>query len=195
MTRDDDSRPAAKVKGFALRQVVTIICILGGLAVLSVCAALNRVVDLRDSQVSGTRLTVAQNAPKSTATPTSTFFAVTGLELPPTSTPTLAPVPSREYSERRADGSVWLVRQWSDGRYEDLRQVTAAWTVTMSPVPTATPTRVLTATPTFTPNPPQDIYGVRIDAPTGKVDQHWLVVPKGQYSTATAVARSLIRVH
>lgn len=29
----------------------------------------------------------------------------------------------REYPERRADGSVWIVRLWSDGQYQDMAQL------------------------------------------------------------------------
>ncbi len=66
-------------------------------------------------------------------------------ELTPTAsstvTPTVTPTPCvpREYPERRADGSVWLVRQGCDGRYENVRRVTPPYTPTPAPRPTPKP--------------------------------------------------------
>lgn len=58
----------------------------------------------------------------------------------------------REYPERRADGSVWLVREWSRawspfGRFEDVAQVERS----PSPAPTTT----------ATPSPPSAPFVVR----------------------------------
>lgn len=57
-------------------------------------------------------------------TPTATAVPASPTPVPPTSTPT--PYVIKEYPERRADGSVWVVRQWSTGRYEDVRQASPA---------------------------------------------------------------------
>lgn len=66
--------------------------------------------------------------------------------VPPTGTtrpPTPTPYALREYPQRQQDGSVVLVRQWSDGRYETLREIEPPYT----PTPTAVP-------PTPTPSGP-----------------------------------------
>lgn len=44
----------------------------------------------------------------------------------PSAAPQGAPVVLRQYPERRADGSTWLVRAWSDGTYDATVQVSAA---------------------------------------------------------------------
>lgn len=51
----------------------------------------------------------------------------------PPSEPAAKPYIVREYPERREDGSVWLVRQWSNGRYESIGQVEMAYTPTPQP--------------------------------------------------------------
>ena len=61
-----------------------------------------------------------------------------------------APYVVRDYTERRTDGSVWQVRQWSDGRYESVQEISPSYTPT--PPPTATPVQPA-STMTATPNP------------------------------------------
>lgn len=102
--------------------------------------------------------------PTNTQTPTLTYTPTphpTNTPLPkPTNTPT--PHVIREYPEKDAQGNVWWVNQWSDGRYT--KDIVATPTYTPISRPTHTPlppspTNIPTATPIpfQPPNPPSNV--------------------------------------
>ena len=99
----------------------------------TILPAFAETVNLTDTSLP-TNTAVPSNTPVvATQTPSATSTPVPSPEPTPTATP--APFVAREYPERRPDGSVWLVHQWSDGRFEDVRQLMPPSTPTPTPAP------------------------------------------------------------
>lgn len=80
-----------------------------------------------------------------------------------------------DWSEERPDGSVWLVRQWSDGSFEDLKQIkppTAAAARPAAPAPTAVPVAPAPPAPVknqpVAPAAPAPAAATWVRRPTGK---------------------------